>query len=157
MKIELELTDAQIAAIVAAAQAPDSPAFKPTPTVPPGHVYLPTTGHILPLPDPKHVSFWGYMIENYAAAGGAVGLQSPMHASMAYNAQARAEGRAPEQLGRDSWPEALDRCYNVEKYETPTEKAQRLADEAAAAEAVWISTPSRRPDPAPAGNQTETL
>lgn len=152
--ITITLTPEQLVAI-AAQQAGSSPAAtQPTPVVPAGFVLLPITNHLLPLPKPEQASFWGYLLNAWQSAGGKVGQQSPMWASRGLALQADAERRSVEQLGRDSWPEAVDRLYNVDAYD-PQGKAGRDAATAAAEQGVWISGGGGQAAAAPAATTEE--
>lgn len=161
MSITITLTTEQLASI-AAQQGGAAPAAVDAspPQAPPGYVYMPITRHVLPLPQAEQTSFWGYLMAAWQAAGGEVGQQSPMRASVALRMQAEAEGRAIETLGRDSWPEAVDRLYN-DAYLTPEQLAQRRAAEDAAAAGVWISggggSAANTPAPVPVQDASETI
>lgn len=111
----------------------------PAQTAPPGHVYLPVTGHILPLPNTDDLAIWNYVIRAGEAAGIPPGNRSMRMANIAYSFSGN---------DRTRWPEAVDRAGNPEAYMTPDELAAKRAKDAAAGAAWdehWAGKPSNRP------------
>ena len=117
----------------------------PAPAPAADSVYLPKTGHTLPLvPDDPEMSFWGYMVQNAAAVGGLSGQVGPYAASLAFSRFAATKGMTVDALVSDRtlWPEALDRYFNEAAYQTPEEIAAAAAAKAksdAAWDAAWAA------------------
>jgi len=99
----------------------------PDPPVPTGYILMPVTKHVLRLPIPDEIAFWGYMINNAISAGGTPGSYGPNAAARAFASYREKFGGSDQELSakRDAWPLVLDRFYNWDVYATPEEKAAR--------------------------------
>lgn len=94
----------------------------------PGTVYMPVSGRVLSVADPREgIVGYNERISDQLAASGHGGGLAVFNASATLNQTSSAIGVTADQSG---WPEALDRYWNKHAYLTPEQLAAERAGQA---------------------------